>query len=56
MARKNDCAAGPGTTCTGTSKMDYQGNAWKWSWAGQMLYLAGRGAGKLSLDQALGIR
>jgi uncharacterized membrane protein len=26
---KNDCAAGPGTTCAGTSKRDYQGNAWK---------------------------
>jgi len=26
---KNDCAAGPGTTCAGTSKIDYQGNAWK---------------------------
>ena len=25
----NDCAAGPGTTCAGTSKTDYQGNAWK---------------------------
>jgi uncharacterized membrane protein len=24
----NDCAAGPGTTCAGTSKADYQGNAW----------------------------
>lgn len=29
MAGKNDCAAGPGTTCAGSSKMDYQGNAWK---------------------------
>ena len=29
MAGKNDCAAGPGTTCAGTSKMDYQANAWK---------------------------
>ena len=29
MAGKNDCKAGPGTTCAGTSKMDYQGNAWK---------------------------
>ena len=29
MAGKNDCAAGPGTTCAGTSKRDYQGNAWK---------------------------
>ena len=27
-AGKNDCAAGPGTTCAGTSKTDYQGNAW----------------------------
>ena len=27
---KNDCAAGPGTTCAGTSKVDYQGNAWKY--------------------------
>ncbi|MGV2497421.1 BufA1 family periplasmic bufferin-type metallophore [Pelagerythrobacter aerophilus] len=26
---KNDCAAGPGTTCAGTSTVDYQGNAWK---------------------------
>ena len=29
MAGKNDCAAGPGTTCAGTSTTDYQGNAWK---------------------------
>ena len=26
---KNDCAAGAGTTCAGTSTKDYQGNAWK---------------------------
>lgn len=26
---QNDCAAGPGTTCQGTSTIDYQGNAWK---------------------------
>ncbi len=26
---KNDCAAGPGTTCAGTSKVDYQANAWQ---------------------------
>ncbi len=26
---QNDCAAGPGTTCQGTSTTDYQGNAWK---------------------------
>jgi uncharacterized membrane protein len=27
---QNDCAAGPGTTCAGTSRVDYQGNAWKY--------------------------
>lgn len=30
MKGKNDCAAGPGTTCAGTSKTDFQGNAWKY--------------------------
>ena len=29
LAGKNDCAAGPGTSCAGTSKVDYQANAWK---------------------------
>ena len=29
LAGKNDCAAGPGTSCAGTSTRDYQGNAWK---------------------------
>ncbi|WP_284126544.1 BufA1 family periplasmic bufferin-type metallophore [Parerythrobacter aestuarii] len=28
-AGQNDCAAGPGTSCAGTSTRDYQGNAWK---------------------------
>jgi uncharacterized membrane protein len=28
-AGENDCAAGPGTSCSGTSKIDYQGNSWK---------------------------
>ncbi|MBB3441526.1 DUF2282 domain-containing protein [Sinorhizobium sp. B11] len=26
---QNDCAAGPGTTCQGTSVKDFQGNSWK---------------------------
>jgi uncharacterized membrane protein len=26
---QNDCAAGAGTTCAATSKVDYQGNAWR---------------------------
>lgn len=29
LAGQNDCAAGPGTSCAGTSTRDYQGNAWK---------------------------
>lgn len=29
LAGKNDCKAGAGTTCAGTSKVDYQANAWK---------------------------
>jgi uncharacterized membrane protein len=29
LSGQNDCAAGPGTTCAGTSKVDYQGNSWK---------------------------
>ncbi len=28
MKGKNDCKAGAGTTCAGTSKIDHQGNAW----------------------------
>lgn len=37
LAGQNDCAAGPGTTCAGTSKADYQGNAWKLVPAGTCL-------------------
>ena len=29
LAGKNDCKAGAGTSCAGTSKMNYQGDAWK---------------------------
>ncbi len=28
-AAENDCAAGKGTSCAGTSTVNYQGNAWK---------------------------
>lgn len=28
MAGENDCKAGPGTSCAGSSAHDYQGNAW----------------------------
>lgn len=26
---KNDCQGGPGTTCAGTAKKDFQGDAWQ---------------------------
>jgi uncharacterized membrane protein len=34
LAGTNDCAAGPGTSCAGTSTVDYQGDAWKYVPAG----------------------
>lgn len=41
LAGKNDCAAGPGTTCAGTSTVDYQGNAWKYVDAGECETMGG---------------
>ena len=35
LAGENDCAAGPGTSCAGTSTVDYQGNAWKYVEGGE---------------------
>jgi uncharacterized membrane protein len=37
LAGQNDCAAGKGTTCAGTSKIDYQGNSFKLVPAGTCL-------------------
>ncbi len=49
MAGKNDCAAGPGTTCAGSSKVDYQGNAWKFVPAGTCTSIqTPKGMGSLS--------
>lgn len=31
---QNDCAAGPGTTCQGSSTIDFQGNSWKFVMGG----------------------
>jgi uncharacterized membrane protein len=45
-AGKNDCAAGPGTSCAGTSKVDYQGNAWKYVQAGSCVKMGGSLAAK----------
>lgn len=56
LAGKNDCAAGPGTTCAGTSKVDYQGNAWTLVPAGtcESMEVAGDRKGSLQpLDRDL---
>lgn len=50
LAGKNDCAAGPGTTCAGTSKVDYQGNAWKYVPKGTCVTMkTPKGMGSLSM-------
>lgn len=50
LAGKNDCAAGPGTSCAGTSKVDYQGNAWKNVAAGTCTTIkTPKGAGSLEV-------
>ncbi|MDZ7587972.1 MAG: DUF2282 domain-containing protein [Parasphingorhabdus sp.] len=38
---KTHCAAGPGTSCAGTSTADYQGNAWKYVAAGECAKMGG---------------
>lgn len=49
LAGKNDCAAGAGTTCAGTSKRDYQGNAWKYVAKGTCAKIkTPKGAGSLT--------
>ncbi len=46
---QNDCAAGPGTSCAGTSKTDYQGNAWKYVAKGTCTTISTpKGAGSLT--------
>jgi len=45
LAGENDCAAGPGTTCAGTSTVDYQGNAWTLVDAGSCMDISIDGMG-----------
>ena len=46
---QNDCAAGPSTTCAGTTKVDYQGNAWKYVAKGTCATISTpKGAGSLT--------
>ena len=54
LAGQNDCAAGKGTTCAGTSKVDYQGNAFKLVPAGSCVTMelpGGRVGGLEALDR-----
>ena len=49
LAGKNDCHAGPGTSCAGTSHRDYQGNAWKYVAKGSCTKIVTpKGAGSLT--------
>ncbi|WP_158903458.1 DUF2282 domain-containing protein [Burkholderia sp. L27(2015)] len=47
---QNDCAAGPGTTCQGTSSVDFQGNSWKFVQGGtcSSIQVPGGGHGSLT--------
>ncbi len=46
---QNDCAAGPGTTCQGTSTVDFQGNSWKFVRGGTCTGIVVPGGGHGSL-------
>jgi uncharacterized membrane protein len=47
---QNDCAAGPGTTCQGTSTVDFQGNSWKFVQGGTCTSITVPGGGHGSLS------
>ena len=40
LKAQNDCAAGPGTTCQGSSTVDFQGNSWKFVQGGTCTSIA----------------
>ena len=40
LKARNDCAAGGGTSCAGSSRTDYQADAWKYVPAGTCVKLA----------------
>src|SRR5579864_9299505 len=46
---QNDCAAGPGTSCQGTSAVDFQGNSWKFVQGGTCTNIQVPGGGHGSL-------
>ena len=53
LAGENDCAAGAGTSCEGTSTVDFQGNAWTHSPKGSCEFIVTpEGSGSLkALDR-----
>ena len=53
LAGENDCKAGAGTSCEGTSTVDFQGNAWTYAPKGSCEFITTpNGAASLSvLDQ-----
>lgn len=53
LAGKNDCKAGAGTSCAGSSKVNYQGNAWKLVKAGTCTKISTpKGKGSLRVKAA----
>lgn len=50
LAGENDCSAGPGTSCEGTSTVDYQGNEWKYVPSGTCESIELRGGRTGSLE------
>jgi len=49
LAGKNDCKAGPGTSCAGTSRANFQGNAYKLVKAGTCTRIhTSKGTGSLT--------
>jgi uncharacterized membrane protein len=50
LAGQNDCAAGAGTTCAGTSTVNFQGNAWKYVAKGTCTTMTLEGDRKGSLE------
>lgn len=57
LAGQNDCAAGPGTSCAGSSVLDFQGNAWKMVPAGTCATMElpadGMGHARMGVTQAM---
>lgn len=50
LAGENDCKAGKGTSCEGTSTVDFQGNAWTYAPKGSCNYIV-TPAGAASTDK-----